>query len=146
MLATTSVLWALGCARAIPVHPSSAPAETAFGEPSPKPELAPRRRLDHVVTLGLDTSLPGPRAAAPQRDAPSAAPEAPLYVVPYAGYGGYGYGYGSGRYVYGSYGAALDRRYSTGTRGVPVNPVTGTPPVAGDWRPPQSYGPRAMGR
>ncbi len=51
----------------------------------------------------------------------------------------YGYGYG---YSYGGY------RYSAPTysvpRSVPVNPVTGTPPVAGDWPAPPSYGPRPM--
>lgn len=92
------------------------------------------QRLTHVVTLGRDAYLPG------QQPAPSAAAQPPVVIQnvitvqppAWGYYGGYGYGYPTRVYSAPSY------------RSTPVNPVTGTPPVAGDWPAPPSPGTPAM--
>lgn len=130
-----------GCAQRTAEPPSAAPpsglAAAVFPDPRPERDgFVPRRRLEHTVTLGQDAFLPGapPRGTPPQSSAPLTI-QNNVYVTPPPTNYGYGYGYGG-------YGLPV---YSTGSsRSAPVNPVTGTPPVAGDWPAAPSYGPRPM--
>lgn len=119
----------VGCGHAA-AEPAQAPAPQVFvhvqNDVAPGPQ-----RLDHVVTLGHDAYLPGARPVAPAGAQPGVVVN--NVIVNQAPTWGYGYGYGAIGYGY---------RYSTPTyRSAPVNAVTGTPPVAGDWPKPPSYGP-----
>jgi hypothetical protein len=129
----------LGCGQAA-VEPAQAPAPQVFVQEHNDETSAAPRRLDHVVTLGQDAFLPGGRAVAPtQQAAVMIQNNITVNQTPNYGYG-YGYGYYGG-YSYGGgrYGYSAPTFHNT-----PVNPVTGTPPVAGDWPRPPSYGPRPM--
>lgn len=129
----------MGCAAELPAHepvatpPSTAPASVANEVRLPREHQAPRRRLDRVVTLGQDAHLPG-RAPAPTAAAPSTVLVQPVVVPQPAFPPGW-----SGSGWYGPVYTTPPSRPSS-----PVNPVTGTPPVGGDWPAPPDHGPPAM--
>lgn len=114
----------MGCGHAVPA-PAQALVPQVFVQTTSDAPPGPQR-LDHVVTLGHDAYLPGPRPNVPSAGQPGVTVQQNVIVNPAPAYG-YGYGYSAPIY-----------------RTVPVNPVTGTPPVAGDWPKPPSYGPRPM--
>lgn len=130
---------AMGCAADLPAQdpvaspPARAPVSVAEQAHPPREHQTPRRRLDRVVTLGQDTHLPG-RAPTPTAAPPSTVLVQPVVVQQPALPGGW---YGSGWY-----GPVYTTPFARPP--LPVNPVTGTPPVGGDWPAPPSHGPPAM--
>jgi hypothetical protein len=115
----------------------------------------PRTRLSKTVTLG-QTEAYAPAPPPPSYGAgggPGVVVNNNVTVVTpppvyYGGFGGYGYGgYGYGYGGYGAYGGAGGRGARFGGAGYGGGHHGGgsrTPPVAGDWPAPPSYGPRTM--
>jgi hypothetical protein len=106
-------------------------------EPSPLSGEAPRRRLDHVVSLGEGAASAAPPSSAVGGPSSATTP----VVVNIVSYAAPSYGYAPGYAP--AYSSVGYRPTSAGvSRVAPVNIAPGgTPPLGHDWQAPRSYGP-----